>query len=254
MGIIAVILMAIYLPYRYLKNQQRKNKQLLNLQNDFKLNLLRAEIINQEQIFGEVAGEMHDNIGQKLAIAKLHIMKHDLSAEDKTQITTLLQECMTEIQSFSKSLGRNLVNDLGLIGAMQEEIARLEKVSLFSIEFKLLGEAVFLTPTIETNLFRIFQEAVQNAVKHAEASSISIALTYEPKQVSLCIRDNGTGYDDRSRRNNGLRNMEGRARGMHGVFSIEQMRPGTQVLVKVPLLFMEDAVAVPEKKRPSGSK
>jgi len=64
MGIIAVILMAIYLPYRYLKNQQRKNKQLLNLQNDFKLNLLRAEIINQEQIFGEVAGEMHDNIGR----------------------------------------------------------------------------------------------------------------------------------------------------------------------------------------------
>ena len=235
LSISAIVLTPVYLYWLYMRNLHRQSRQGILLQKNFELNVLQAEIKNQEQIFENISRDMHDHIGQKLSLAKLSLLKEDLSKDHKEQIATLLGECMDEIRDLSKSLGCDRVIEFGLAGAIEEEVDRLQQASLFHIEFTTAGDPISLTATMEVIIYRIFQEALQNAVKHSRANRVTIVLNYEPKLLTLSLSDNGRGFDENSPRNNGLRNMKIRAQGLGGSFSIRRIEPGTQILVQVPL-------------------
>lgn len=235
LGIAAIVLTPVYLYWLYMRNLQRQSRRGILLQKNFELSVLQAEIKNQEQIFENISRDMHDNIGQKLSLAKLSVLKEDLSKDNREQIAALLGECMDEIRDLSKSLGCDRVIELGLPRAIDEEVDRLQQASLFHIEFTTTGEPISLTATMEVIIYRVFQEALQNAVKHSRADTVTIALNYEPKLLTLSLSDNGRGFDENSPRNNGLRNMKIRAQGLGGSFSIRRIEPGTQILVQVPL-------------------
>ena len=97
-----------------------------------------------------------------------------------------------------------------------------------------------LSPVIEKNLLRIFQEAMANAIKHAAARNIDIKLRYETDSLLLSIQDDGSGFDTDNIiplgvGHYGLTGMRERAERIGGRLAKESVRQGTQLLVEVPL-------------------
>jgi two-component system NarL family sensor kinase len=106
-----------------------------------------------------------------------------------------------------------------------------------------MGEPVFLEPQKELVLFRITQEALNNILKHANATNIILKLEYHPASIDLCVQDDGVGFTPNSMGKHehthmtaGLTNMRTRANLINGICNIESVPySGTKILVTAPV-------------------
>ena len=235
--LVACIVTLLYLIYKFVRNLQRQRREFIMLKENFRKNVLQAEIKMQEQVLRDISQDVHDSIGQKLAVAKFYLMKNKEAQEQNKEVTGILGECINDLRDLSKSLSSDEVRNLGLVQAIREEITRLQWAEVFDIDFKVKGDPGYLNITVEITLFRIFQEALQNAVKHSGAQSFFAELCYEPKQVSLSITDNGRGFTDETSRGNGLKNMRDRAASVGGNLQILHLDPGTEIRATIPLRY-----------------
>jgi signal transduction histidine kinase len=156
-----------------------------------------------------IAHALHDEAGQLLA--SVHIAIADIASELPPQsrgrlqeVKPLLSRIETELRNLSHELRPTVIDRLGLLAALQflaESVARRA-----GIPIRVTGEeAGRLPPVVEIALYRIAQEALNNVIKHARASSASIELRVEPERVSCTIRDNGIGFaEDRIQHSDGL--------------------------------------------------
>lgn len=156
-----------------------------------------------------IAHALHDEAGQLLA--SVHFALADIASELPPQTRARLQEVKallnkieTELRNLSHELRPTVLDRLGLLPALQflaDSMARRA-----GIRIKVTGEETGrLPPVVETTLYRIAQEALNNVVRHARASSASIELRVERERVSCTIRDNGIGFAaDRLQQSDGL--------------------------------------------------
>jgi two-component system, NarL family, sensor kinase len=219
------------------------SKQLNELKEQAAKNLLTAQIEMQEQTFQYIAQEIHDHIGQRLTLAKLYLnsRKEDNSSKEQElveQSAELIGAAITDLKYLSRSLTTNLIKDNGLLGALQLEAERLNKLNGLQLQVITDGNTRFMEAEQELIIFRIIQEALQNILKHAGASTATIHLLFLQEQLQVTVTDNGTGFYTGAQNKNhtaGLRNMEQRAKLLGGSYSI-QSRPqeGTSVEVIIP--------------------
>jgi len=126
----------------------------------------------------------------------------------------------------------------GLIRALEFETEQLQKSGKYKIGLSVNGESVFMDAKKELVLFRIVQEALNNIMKHSDASSISIHMDFSEAVLLLEIRDNGKGFrsDAHDFRGNGLMNMKKRALALNGRFSINSTPgQGTTIQLNIPM-------------------
>lgn len=178
------------------------------------LNTIAVEI--QNQTLKNIGRELHDNLGQKLTIANLQLgmMKvgSELKSEQQKLLYDTLQESIKDLRSLSKSLNPDVVEDNGLLYCIKHEISRLIRLNYIKVELQVLGEPYRLNKERELVLFRIFQEAINNTLKHAQASSIYIKLEYDIHKFKMQLMDDGMGFDLESINSSvGLKNMQSRA-------------------------------------------
>lgn len=112
---------------------------------------------------------------------------------------------------------------------------------MYSIRLKITGESVFMEGRRELILFRIVQEALNNIIKHAEATEIMIELFFTEDALELQIKDNGKGFiKEKLQSGNGFINMQNRARSLNGICEINsQPGTGTSITIKIPLYEQE---------------
>lgn len=146
-----------------------------------------------------IAHALHDEAGQLLA--SVHIAVVDIASELPPQarlrfekVEGLLTQIEVELRSLSHGLRPTVLDNLGLVPALEflaEKVAKRNGLDVF-----VTGDTGARLPTaVETALYRIVQEALNNAVKHAQASSIRIELQRMPLKVVCSVRDNGRGFD-----------------------------------------------------------
>jgi signal transduction histidine kinase len=131
-----------------------------------------------------------------------------------------------------------LLEEEGLIAALQIRLEAVERRSGLATELKVAGdEELLLPPRIEDGLYRIAQEALNNALKHAQARRITVCLSLFPRQVALEIADDGRGFDldtVRERAGLGLRSIEERVAQLGACLTIDsQPGQGTKIKVEV---------------------
>jgi signal transduction histidine kinase len=240
----------MFLVFAYQKRQIDYRREKEQLKIDFERQILESKLEIQEQTLKNISQEIHDNIGQVLSLAKLTI--NTMPAADpvliQQKITSskeLITKAIKDLRNLSKSLNTDYVTDMGLFRSVEYELEMLQHAAALQVEIKSEGEAYRLDHKQELILFRIFQEVLQNIIKHANATAVTVQFIYEAKQFLLQIADNGHGFDiqtanitrsDGQKGGLGLRNMDHRARLIEATFSIDSVAgKGTQVKIQLPL-------------------
>ena len=210
-------------------------------------NVSRSLIDAQEQERMRIGRELHDDIGQRLAMLTIEIedlerSPFDLPAQVRDRIDEIKRRTSgiaADIQTLSHKLHSAKLQYLGLAAAMKNfclEFAQQQKVE---IDFKASDLPNPLSPDISLGLFRVLQEALHNSVKHSGARRFEVRLWGSSDEVDLTIKDSGVGFDRevaRTSRGLGLTSMEERLKLLNGALSIEsQPQHGTAIHARVPL-------------------
>ncbi len=218
---IAIILIAlailslIFFSYR---NRLRQLANIAALQADYEKELRQVEGEVQEQVLVHVARELHDNIGQLLTTMHLQ-MEH--SRMDMPELTDMLKplhetlgDTITQVKLLGKSLNSDVLEQNGLVNTMQMEIYRMQQLNRFEIHWQHDDTEPDLGKDQKLMTYRMFQEILNNAMKHAEAQNIYVELKGRG-EFGLVVRDDGNGFDLegtlQTGGGSGLRNMMKRA-------------------------------------------
>ncbi|MDB6148175.1 MAG: hypothetical protein JWO45_1839, partial [Spartobacteria bacterium] len=159
----------------------------------------------QEEERRHLARELHDEIGQALTAAKINLQSitanGDPGAFARVQETTaILDRLLGQVRQISLDLRPSMLDDLGLVPALRSLLDQQGRRASVAVRFSAEMLPENLDPEIQTTCFRIAQEAITNAVRHADATQIDVNLRCEKENLRLRIRDNGIGFDDVSTR------------------------------------------------------
>lgn len=201
------------------------------------------EISHEER--RKVGLEMHDGLGQMLT--GIRLLTESLSRKWKEaghpdtdkidEIATMVREADEYTRRLSKGMVQVDVEDKGLSVALQHLCVRIENQTGLSCFYKEEGDVNVPDHTMSLHLFRIVQEAVNNAVKHGGSSTIWIRLSATERHISVTVDDDGEGFDPRItiQHGTGLQTMKHRAGILGGVLEIERTDDGlTRVSCLVP--------------------
>lgn len=204
----------------------------------------QAAILEERQ---RLARELHDSVTQALygvtmfaeAATRLLVAgKVELATDHLNELRSTAQEALQEMRLLLFELRPPVLEEEGLIAALQTRLEAVERRSGLVTELNVAGdEEMLLPPKIEEGLYRIAQEALNNALKHAQAQRISIHLNLDSRQVALEIADDGRGFDPVTVHEHaglGLRGMEERVAQLNACLTINsQPGQGTKIKVEV---------------------
>jgi signal transduction histidine kinase len=222
-----------------------RHEQVIWLARDITLQK-QAEAASILEERNRMAREIHDNLAQTFT----GIIIHARSASNKvtvapekaqtllTQILDLARSGLAEARRSVEALRRPYLLENGnLQDALRRLAAQLDSSIATQVVYEVMGTAYPLSSDLENNLFRIGQEAVTNAIKHAKAHEIRIELVYQPTQCSLRIKDDGQGFDveNQAMRNGfGLIGMTERAERIRAELKIQShLGQGTEIVVSI---------------------
>jgi signal transduction histidine kinase len=200
-----------------------------------------------EEERARIARELHDDIGQRLALLTnnltlmvQHPPKSAAEIRSRTQgHLERLREVAVDVQEMSHRLHSSKLRYLGIVAAAKSFCQELSDQHKVEIDFTHADIPRTLPEDISLCLFRITQEALQNAIKHGGVRHFDVELRGTPDGIHLTVRDAGLGFDPEtvmSNRGLGLVSMQERVNLVNGTFSIEsQPGRGTTVHVRLPL-------------------
>lgn len=240
--LLLLISFIITIAYKYQQKQNAYFKEIETLKTSHENTLLQSQLEIQEQTFQNIAREIHDNIGQKLTLAKLYLNSFDFNDREtaRQQVSdsvNIIGQSISDLSDLSRSMSSEIILNNGLIKALEAEIARLAKTGIYKINFSVTGNPVFMDSNTELVLFRIVQEALHNIVKHANATTIDINLHYTENLLAMQVSDNGSGvFVDENNIGTGLQNIKKRATMLKGNLSINSKPDiGTTIKIEIPL-------------------
>ena len=197
-----------------------------------------------------IAREIHDNLAQELSGISVQLevvartMPHgaDAAMSYLDRARRQVRHGIAEARRYVWELRSPTLESNDLPTALAETARRLTHETIILAQVEVNGTFRPLAHTIEDHLLRIGQEAINNAVKHAQAQRIFINLVFDTRRVQLIVRDDGRGFDTQAARNEksghfGLIGMRERAKQIGGTLSIQSTNgSGTEVVADVPIL------------------
>ncbi|MDH7487702.1 MAG: PAS domain-containing protein [Anaerolineae bacterium] len=217
------------------------------------LQRLSAQLMHaQEEERKHISQELHDEIGQSLTAIRINVatMKEQLPAEASPTVREQLEETLMladetleRVREMSRSLRPSMLDDVGLPFALRWHVNRYARRVDLEVALEMVGLEERLPPEVETVLYRLVQEALNNIAKHAQASQVHIRLERHNGTVYASIEDNGRGFDMQSlarrkpaERGIGLLGMRERVASVGGRFRIHSSPgQGTRVSAEIPL-------------------
>ena len=214
----------------------------------------RAEEALEEQVKeravaaerSRLARELHDSVTQALYSVTLYaeatrlalsVEKRDVAAENLRELHNIAREAMVDMRVLIFELHPPVLEEEGLVAALQARLAAVESRARLKTEIRVEGERR-LPISVEEELFRIALEALNNVIKHANAQRVTVDLKFEGADACLEITDDGVGLDPVEARESGgmgLLGIEERVQRIQGSFAIESAPgDGTTLRIKVP--------------------
>lgn len=214
------------------------------LKYDFEHALLATQIEVQEQAFETVSQDIHDNIGQMLSLGcvQLASVKNSATAPELAEkiegILQLFKKSVKDLRLLSHSLNTGLIEHRELRQSIKTEFDRIEAFSNIVCKFEAAYDDDALLPKQKIIIFRILQEALQNILKHASASSITVRIAQDSKHIKVNIADDGVGFSEAAvddKKTLGLLNMQRRAVMLNTTILINSSPgTGTQITFTIP--------------------
>ncbi|HKR29889.1 MAG TPA: PAS domain S-box protein, partial [Terriglobales bacterium] len=215
----------------------------------------RKLIEAQEQERTRIARELHDDINQRIALVSVNLerLQEDFSpsapaaSQRLEEIRDHISDLGTDVQALSHELHSSKLELLGIAAAASSFCKQLSEKNQVQIAFESEGIPKQLRQEISLCLFRVLQEALQNALKHSGSRKFEVSLRAASNEVQLTVRDWGIGFDPENAIRGeglGLSSMSERMKLVHGELSIDsQPQHGTVIRARVPLSFGAAAAA-----------
>ena len=196
-----------------------------------------------------IAQEIHDELGQVLTALKIQISllankldKNQQPLKEKiNSLSNMIDASVESVQKISSKLRPGILDELGLIAALEWQTEEFEKMTKIKCSLVLPKEELNLGKDKSTAIFRIFQEALTNIARHSEAARVNISLLRYQSNIILEIQDNGKGItqeQERDFKSLGIHGMKERAMVFGGQVYVEGIAgKGTQVKVEIPIDF-----------------
>lgn len=216
--------------------EEAKEKQ------EFGLKIIEA----QEEERRKISREIHDGPAQMLAniLLRSELVDRafrggdvDQALNEMKSVREMIRSSLYEVRRIIYDLRPMALDDLGLVPTIKKYVENIADYNQTTIEFTSFGEKKRLNQKYEVAFFRLIQESVQNAVKHAEASLIQVKLEIRREDIGLLIKDNGKGFDPSMKRDKsfGLIGMRERVEMLDGKLNIDStVGEGTSILIRVP--------------------
>lgn len=210
----------------------------------------RMEAVEEER--KNIARELHDGLGQLITAAHLNLELLEDNCPEPSQeilkftrqIKNILYYTIDEVRSISHNLRPSVLDDFGLVPAIRNLIDEIYKTTDLNITLDAYEFEQRLPAKLETTIFRICQEALNNITKHSQATEVSIELFKRDDTIILIIHDDGVGLttqedyqqDDPFSGGNGILNMKERTELQNGIFRIESSSShGTEIIIELPI-------------------
>jgi two-component system, NarL family, sensor kinase len=235
--------------FLYQRRQHRQEQELVVMKEEYEREVLRSQLEIQEGTFKTMGQELHDNIGQVLSVVKLSLavlpLDQDHPAWEPIMATRQnLNKAMTDLADLTKSLHTDRIAHIGLVDSIQFELESLKRTGLIDIDYVVEGSEETLDEQKSIFLFRIFQENMNNILKHAQAKKVVVYITFtDDNQFIMKIVDNGIGFNVEEKKKSasatagvGLKSTFNRAK-LIGATLDMQSEPGkgTTVTITLPL-------------------
>lgn len=229
------LIIALYISFvtNYVRTKSQLLSEMTQKELEHKTHVLASELEMQEQTFEQISREIHDNWGQRLSLLKLKLQHIGPEADS---CGLLIEDLIEELRSFSRHMSSSRVKKIGFINSIEEDISLLKETTSIDFQFNQEMDAAGISEQAGLILYRIFQEAESNIIRHSGASSVIINLREDNEFIFLEIIDNGKGFNAKivSERGIGLHNISKRSRLLNGNCElISEPGKGTKLEIKI---------------------
>ena len=244
---IGTLLMMVLLGYLFYNSYRLKQEARLQSAIILQQDLATKAVLNaEENERRRISGELHDGLGQMFSAVKMNLsaISDSLKFDDQHSKTTfdktmnLVDESCREVRLISHQMAPNVLLKAGLAAAIRDFISKIDGKRL-KINLETFGLKQRLDQNIETVLYRVIQETVNNVIKHAGANLLDIQLSKDEEGVNVMIEDNGKGFDPATldkAEGMGLKNIRTRVNFLKGTVDFSST-PGKGALIAIFIPF-----------------
>lgn len=249
----AVLVLLLVLLVRNLRNRRKlavqerqlNEKRITELLHQNEVQVLNAMMQGQDEERKRVAKDLHDRLGSMLSAIKHQfsamegrmVSLHQVQGEQYQKVCGLLDEAVGEVRRISHNMVQGALVDSGLPKALQDLRESIQMKGRLEVELVLFGLEKRMERATEIGVYRIVQELVANALKHARPTELSIALTRGGNSLSIIVSDNGTGFDPNELNDGiGMENVRSRVEQLNGSLQIDSSPGnGSTFSIEVPI-------------------
>ncbi|MBF8456321.1 hypothetical protein IV494_03920 [Kaistella sp. G5-32] len=234
--IVVLMMVAIYSVFIKKKSQLILTQKIKEA--TFEQELANSQVEIKEQTLNYIGQELHDDLGQKLSVARLMTNKLSFSNESEkkeiaNEINLLIGECIQDIRNLSKVFITKQVEHFGFVESLEREIFRIQRLQLLEVHYDVNNRDLEINSSHALILFRIIQECINNVIKHSKSKCIELIVIDAEDRICIKINDTGIGFNAKREDNgSGLKNMISRAKIINAEFDINSAdKNGTKVLI-----------------------
>lgn len=224
-----------------IQEQLKENERIKDFLSEYESKALQSIVRGRESQRKWLAHYLHDHFGSLLATIKVNINGIDEDAiPNHEALTRLIDQACDDIRNTSYDLNMGVHHDFGLVTALKELVEHISES--LHVEYSATMDQDKLQLEDEITIYKIVQGLVSNVLKHAQASKLSISLTYfeEENLMNILVNDNGKGFDmdrlDSKRADAGLNSLMNLVTDLNGEISFDSnLNRGTTVIVDLPI-------------------
>lgn len=232
LALIGVFMFVMVIVYQ--KRKIRNIREQQRLITEYEQAVLKAKVEIREETLKYVGQELHDNVGQVLSLIKLYLSRPEM--RHKADIPQLIDQAILDIRSLSQDLNINRVEQYSLNDFIEQELNKVHKSGFVKTSFESTGTCEPVKMQSKLMISRIFQECINNILKHAEAKHIFVKLLTEDGSCLLSVADDGIGFETTAGHlGSGLINIYDRVKLIGGDIKItSRLGVGTEIMLRIP--------------------
>ncbi|KAF2338299.1 histidine kinase [Flavobacterium tistrianum] len=233
-----VILLVIFFYFLKKKNKFLVEKMEADLY--FQSELVKTRIEIKDQTLCEISKELHDNIGQIISVAIMQlnicISNKNVEISELKDLKVVLAKSLDELRILSRIINKDNLLQNNFLEAIQQDLERIKKLKKIKFNFNQIGPVPVINKEHELIIYRIFQEALHNSLKHSRSDLFDVHIETTDSLFTLKLKDFGIGYDlEKSNSGIGLNNMKLRAKLIGAELILNSDNTGTSVTIEYPL-------------------
>jgi signal transduction histidine kinase len=248
--ILAIMLVGfiVTMLFLYQRRRYQQQQELSLLRDQYEQEALKSQLEIQENTLQTLSQELHDNIGQMLSVVKMSLAVLPLPKEHEAyepiqNSRQILNKAILDLSNLTKSLHTERITEIGLAEAIRYELESVKKSGILEVQLDQSGNEFHFDDQKRIFLFRMFQENLNNILKHSRATLLKVSLNYgEDNSFVLGIEDNGVGFDVEEKKKSissgkgvGLKSLFNRAKLVGAELTLQsEIGKGTKVTIKIP--------------------